>query len=519
MLIGLKMIAITLILMIFFEGTGLFVKRLLKLEGRGYEAPVGAMSLFACAEACFLPVFLFRLPMHSAMWILIGILCFGLFAVVYEHRGIIQSILQKDSLYLLLSSIVFAIVLLSGRQQPAVFEEALAIAENGVSAAGTMMQGYAATTAWLLQYADPVFLSMVSACLFHALLATFSMNVIRSFRLKNPWFVFTLAAYVLFYSSFMDWMIFEAYMPATWRILVIAIVLWLIYWYVEENQETMAGLVMLTSGAGLFFSDGFDMIAFVIFYCLGVWLISRKRSHTIFDLSLLFSVPFYYKAVQMLMETSVMGALMIVGYSLFLYGFRHRPFRRIVLRTEDWLYVHGVKIFAIGVPVFLVVLTLIAFIFFRNLLVPLSVYRYFLESEPTKGYFFLDGRWTTYVLNLFRWTGMIILLLRADTEGKQEIRYMYILMLALFVNPLSMGLVARYTGVAAYASAFEIFFNPFTDILLLIMVYRMFEWQVIGQWVLEIFLIVAVLVGNAGSFAGLSQGLFTDSIRTREVQE
>lgn len=519
MMFGLKMIMITLCLMILFEGVGLFVKRLLKLEGKGYEAPVGAMSLFGCAEVCFLPVFLFHLPTDAAIWILVGLLCFGLFTVVYEHKGIIHNILQKDSLYLLLSSIVFVIVLLSGNKQPAVFEEALAIQKEGVSAAGTMLQGYAATTACLLRYVNPVFLSMVSSCLFHALLVTFGMNVIRSFHLKNPWFVFTLGAYALFYSSFMDWMIFEAYMPETWRILVIAVVLWLIYRYVEENRETMTGLVMLASGAGLFFSDGFDMIAFVIFYCLGVWFVSRKREHTIFDLGLLFSVPWYYKAVQMLMTTPVMGVLMIAGYTLFLYGFRHRPFRRVVLRTEDWLYVHGVKLFAIGVPVVLMVVTLITFLFFRNLLVPLSAYRYFLESEPTKGYFFLDGKWTTYVLNIFRWTGMVILLLRADSEGKQEVRYMYILMLVLFVNPLTMGLVARYTGVTAYASAFEIFFNPFTDILLLIMVYRMFEWQVIGQWVLEIFLCVAVLVGNAGSFAGLSQGLFTDSIRIEEKQE
>lgn len=519
MLLGLKMIAITLILMIVFEGTGIFVKRLLKLEGNGYEAPVGAMALFACAEVCFLPVFLFHLPLESAMWILGVLLCFGMFAVIYEHRRIIRSILRKDTLYLALSSVLFVFVLLSGNTQPAIFEEALAIQSGGTAAAGTMMQGYAATTAWLLRYTDPMLISMVSGCLFHALLSAFSMNVIRSFHLKNPWFVFTLGLYALFYSSFMDWMIFEAYMPETWRILVIAIVLWLIYGYVEENKETMVGLIMLAAGAGLFFSDGFDMIVCMIYYCLGVWLVSLKRSHTIFDLALLCSVPFYYKAVQMLMETVWIGVLMVAGYTLFLYGFRHRPFRRVVLRTEDWLYEHGVKIFAIGVPVVLVVLTALCFLFFRDALVPLSTYRYFLESEPTKGYFFLDGRWTTYVLNIFRWAGMIILLLRADSEGKQETRYMYILMLALFVNPLSMGLVARYTGVTAYASAFEIFFNPFTDILLLIMVYRMFEWQVIGQWVLEIFLVVAVIAGNAGSFVGLSQGLFTDSIRTEEIQE
>lgn len=518
MMFGLKMIVITLCLMILFEGVGFFVRRLLKLENNGYEAPVGAMAFFACAEVCCLPVFLFHLPLEAAMWILVALLCFSLVVAVYEHKQIIYSIVKKDSVYLLLSSVLFVIVLLSGKNQPALFEEALAIQNGGVAAAGTLLQGYSLTSACLLRFMDPVFLSMVSGCLFHALLVTFSMNVIRYFRLKNPWFVFTLAAYALFYYSFMDWTIFEAFMPETWRILVISVVLWLIYCLIEENRESYVGLVMLATGAGLFFSDGFDMIAFVIFYCLGVWFVSKKREHTIFDLGLLFSVPWYYKAVQMLIVTPVAGIVMAVGYSVFLYGFRHRPFRRVVLRTEDWLYEHGVKIFAVAIPVILMGIALFCFFFFRNLLVPLSAYRYFLESEPTKGYFFLDGRWTTYVLNVFRWTGMIILLLKGGSEGKQEIRYMYFLMIALFVNPVSMGIVARYTGVTAYASAFEIFFNPFTDILLLIMVYRMFEWQVIGQWVLEIFLCVAVLVGNAGSFVGLSQGLFTDSITAREVQ-
>ena len=95
----------------------------------------------------------------------------------------------------------------------------------------------------------------------------------------------------------------------------------------------------------------------------------------------------------------------------------------------------------------------------------------------------------------------------------KRLRSMMLPMLVIFLNPLTMGVIARLVGTNVYGDCFEILFNPFTDLIFFIAIYHTFEWQPLGQWVLELCLIAAVLIGHGASWLDLSQGLYTDYIR------
>lgn len=504
--------------LIFLEGIGTAVMHILKTEQQGYASPAGAAVFGAVLEAAMLPCFLLKAPASAAVAVLGAVTAAGAVLFLFSLRRMHAFFLRRETAVLLCSGILFAVILWrTGTELPS-DSAILDAASQGFAAAKEQhMQGYQILCGILSAAGSTPFVFL--GLLYHLILAAFSLNVIRMFRLKNRWFILALTAYALFYAGLGNWQISAAWSSENWRILMIAVMLQQIFLFLQSGRKTDAVLILFTIGCGIFVSDGFDMIAFEILYCLGVWMFSRRMQQSVFCLSVLYSVPLFYKACQLFDVLRPAGILCAGVYALFLCGFRYRRFRRVILRTEDFLYEHGPAMFGAAVPVVLAAVSFLISVLKPGMLVPLSSYSVFLQSDPTRGYLFLDGRLLTAGLSLFRWTGMLLLLLKAKSREETQLRVMYLLMTVLFLNPLTMGIAVKWIGTGAYASTFEIFFNPFTDILLLITVYRAFEWQVIGQWVLEVFLVAAVLIGNIGSFTGASEGLYTDLVRAQEAEE
>lgn len=508
---------------VFLEGLGQTVLDLLKLDHRGFAAPAGA-AVYACAlEAVFLPCFLLRIPLSAAGWAAAAVTAAGAACALKGMKRLASFRHERDLAALGASGLLFVFVLFMQKDPSAVLRPAEAMiqmaAQGSTAASAQQFQGYTVFGALIMRVFSPSAAAGVMSLLFHLLFAAFFLNLIRSFHLRNPWFAFTLTAYGLFYACFSSWLITSVYSAGGVRLFVIALLLQQICLFLQEKKENLIFLILAAEGAGLFVSDGFDMIAFEIIYCLGVWMFCHHREKTVFHLCVLFSVPLFYKACQLLEIHLLAGVLTGAAGILILYGFRFRRFRIAVLSLEDFLHMHGTAVFGIGVPAALMAGSLLVFLLQPSFMMPFAAYREFLESDPTRGYLFMDGRWTTWVLNGFRLIGLIIVLIRPDGDERSWLRTIYVMMLVLFVNPLTMSFTAKWAGSSAYAATFEIFFNPFTDLVLLTAVYRVFEWQVIGQWVLELFLIAAVLLGNFGSFAGMRTGLYTDQVRQIEPQE
>lgn len=522
-LLLIKILIVSSAVMAVFEGIGQTVLGLLNLDRSGFASPIGAMVCACAMEAAFLPCFLLRAPLEAAGWAAVAVTAAGVAAAVKGMKRLRSVLHGRDLAVLAASGLLFAFVLFMLKDPSAVLRPAEDMmqmsAQGNITAVSQQFQGYTVFGALIMRFFSPTAAAGVMSLLFHLLFAAFFLNLIRSFHLRNPWFAFTLTAYGLFYACFSSWLITSVYSAGGVRLFVIALLLQQICLFLQEKKENSIFLILVAEGAGLFVSDGFDMIAFEIIYCLGVWMFRHRREKTVFHLCVLFSIPLFYKACQLLEIHLLAGMLTGAVAVLILYGFRFRRFRIAVLSLEDFLHAHGTAVFGIGVPAVLMAGSLLVFLLQPSFMMPFAAYREFLESDPTRGYLFMDGRWTTWVLNGFRLIGLIIVLIRPDGDERSWLRTIYVMMLVLFVNPLTMSFTAKWAGSSAYAATFEIFFNPFTDLVLLTAVYRVFEWQVIGQWVLELFLIAAVLLGIFGSFAGMRTGLYTDQVRQIEPQE
>ena len=77
------------------------------------------------------------------------------------------------------------------------------------------------------------------------------------------------------------------------------------------------------------------------------------------------------------------------------------------------------------------------------------------------------------------------------------VRSILLCTLILFVNPLCTPGISYFTG-PMFAHTFSVLFNPCTEAIMFLFVYRMFQWTVIGQWVLELTLCSASLITLAG---------------------
>ena len=125
-----------------------------------------------------------------------------------------------------------------------------------------------------------------------------------------------------------------------------------------------------------------------------------------------------------------------------------------------------------------------------------------------KDYLFIYSNLFDNVLNVLRWVGVVLLFVFCKKEEDRFIKTMYIIMFIFFLNPLCTVLLSKTITGIVYYRAFEIIFNPFTEIVLFYAVYKVFEWQVLGQLVVEFVLIIATGIGQIGSYYGMNEGLY-----------
>ena len=101
-------------------------------------------------------------------------------------------------------------------------------------------------------------------------------------------------------------------------------------------------------------------------------------------------------------------------------------------------------------------------------------------------------------------------MLLATAKKKEDLflKDFIIMMLIFFLNPLCTTLLVNTVAGIVFYRNFMTLFNPFTEIILFIYLYRFFEWNVIGQWILEIALCATTLISNYASFHNSELGQY-----------
>lgn len=503
------------------EGTGAFVRKLLKSDADGFAGPLGMAVLFCVLEILYIPSLVFHASIRYGgivtLIVAAASLCMCYF--LKEQKGKIHWI---DVIGTAGTIVLF---LLIQRQLHIVYdgEEFREIVSSASMARVDLgrygLQGYDLLASVLVRWADPDFMVGFLSIVYHLFFAEMSMNIIRLFHLRNKWFAFTLSCYALYMAAFNSWQIAESYAGYIWRPMMISLMMYQTFCWLKGKNEWEKYELMFYEGAGMFVSGGFGMIMMELLYCLAAWLFYKKKIRSLFDMTTLVAPWVIYGSMQLMRIRAWIGFLLPGVYFVFLVvRYRKKP-RRVLRRAEDYMLEHAVKIMYIIIPSAVLVLNVLLLFVKKDVLVSLSAYKLYFQEEPLRSFFFMDGSYVSYLLDFFRWGGLIILMFTAKDDNEKQLRSMYLLFLILFVNPLSMGLMARMSSISVYAYSFEVLFNPFTDLCLFIMIYRMFAWQPLGQWVLEFALLFSAVFSHVGSFAGRPSGLYTDLVQQARIIE
>jgi hypothetical protein len=504
------------------EGCGAFIRKVLKSDADGFAGPLGMAAIFCLLELLYLPCLVFGASMFYAEVVTIGVLAAALgltlFFLRYQKEKIsareVIAVLATLGIFLVIQSLLH--VTHSSVEMDVIRSNAVG---SHVDLGSFRLQGYDLLAAVICRWSGigqtVVFLSGV----YYLLFAEVSLNIIRNFHLKNQWFAFTLVCYALFMGAFNSWQIAESYAGYIWRPMMIALLMYQTYRWLRYKNEWEKYELMFFEGAGMFVSGGFGMITVECLYCLAAWLFYKKKIRSLFDLTTLVAPAVIYGSMQAMVKETWVGFAILGIYIVFLVVRYMKKPRRVLRRAEDYMLEHAVKIMYIIIPVSVLLLNVVLYFVCPEVLVPFSVYKEYFRAEPLKSFFFMDGSYVTYLLDFFRWLGLVLLMITAKNDAQKQLRSMYLLFLILFVNPLSMGVMARLSSPSVYAYSFEVLFNPFTDLCLFIAIYRVFAWQPLGQWILEFALLFSAVFSHVGSFAGRPSGLYTDLVQEAGIVE
>ena len=519
--------ASALFLVVLCEGAGRMLLRLLHIETDDFAAPAGVAVLFCMLEMFYAPIMVSHGPFSRIVLVTCLVLLIIAIGCVLNVRSCLRSLVRGRMIYVLLSGLLFMgiFALCEGKLQPQLNDELNLMTSNlnvsSVSLPDGSLQGYSLLGSFVmglcLKDANSanlllvVFAQMVTAMLL--------LDIIDSFRIGNPWFRFTLIIAALFYYQFYSWKIIGAFNSGNWRIFFVAMVLYALYIWISSQKDEGKFLAIVSIGAGLFVHSGFLLISVEILYCLGAWMLSCKKIRCLFDM-LTFLIPtVMYISLKLISAGSIMGMVLLIAY-LGLCIFRnHRKVYHYLISIENVLIEHSSLLFFILIPGIFLIGTLILRFFVEGNGFSYTAYLDFFSSSHLRSYLFLNRSLSDYILDVYRWIGLFIFLLKANRPEEKMIQYIFLGMVVFFVNPLCLGVLTRITDMTNCSYAFEILFNPFTDVLIFFWIYTQFEWTVVGQWVLELSLLGCVLFGHAAGFTGIQGSLYGNLLDADHIVE
>lgn len=512
------------------EGIGRWLIKVLKFtpEYAMYAAPYGAALLFCVLCLFYIPIMVFHGSFGAILVVTMIVLAASMIPLLRTWKDTFHILFRARTLYLILAVVLIGGMFLKyGLADMSQDEELLKMASyvnsSSLNIATSPLQGYplsGSVVIWITnlnnQYAV-LFLSLYAATMGMMM----SLNFIDSFQLPNPWFRFTLIFFSLFYCTFYSWKIVGAFHGENWRLYFTALAIYTAYRWLKTGEESIKYLIPVIFGAGLFVHEAFLMIAVEIVYCLAVYLFHEQKIRSLYDLTT-FLLPVMFYLFFWIVTRNTTGGILFAAACIVYYNRRakHRIYHKLI-QIEDFCIAYDKRIFFIIVPLTFLVGTFVLRFFIPGHGIEYSHYMQYFSHRSVAGFLFPRGNVIDIIMDIWRWAGVLVFMKGAFTKEDRMIKYMAICMIIFFVNPLCMGMMTNITGVETYACAFEILFNPFTDVIVFIAIYKLFEWTVIGQWVLELCLVFATLLGHIASYANLPvMGLYSDLItqNTSEVQ-
>ena len=348
--------------------------------------------------------------------------------------------------------------------------------------------------------------------LYNILSSMLIINMVRYFQFKNRLFKFSLLTFSLFFTNFFYWKTAFAFYGNTYRGLFVTMLLFCIYRWIREDNDQIRYLILFIAGAGLASSSSYLFLSFEILYSLAAFLFCRRKPHALRMMLEVIAPVVLYAGAFLSRGHAAAAAALVLLYLALLLLMRTKAVKGLTDLLGSFFSAHAIAIFFIGIPALAAAGSFWIRWHTPNLE---NTYYYshyfwnFRRIDMVKDYLFVYSGWLDNLLNALRWTGVILLILRYRTEEERFIRDLLILMITFFLNPLCTILLSRTITGIVYYRAFEIMFNPLTEILLFREIYLSLRDRTLLQELLEIILAGSAVCGQALSWAGSENGLYS----------
>ena len=502
-----------LLLVILAEGTGAWMKRMLGIARQGYHAPIGFALLFSLGQALYYPAAFFDMTMRWVIIVTVILAVFAVICVYYDWADIKDSLWRRESVVLLAVGLLF-IVYYRFHEVLARPVEYTLLTARVRDLQSPLWQGYyqfAEAFSWLLNV--PHFLNSALPAVtggsakvlglgfaFTLSSTMLIIDFVRSFRLRNHWFEFALAIYLLLNGNYTAWTNGIAWSGFSWSALFVTLAVFIGYSYLRDENEQIKYLFIPVLSAGLFCDNSFGLSGLAILYGFIVYLFSIRKIRSFFDLFTFLIPHVIYGSIRISrFIPPFISVVFVLLYAAFIIRRYHPPIRRWITRSEEFFFDRWKEVFLIGVPAVLFISSVVIVILRHGNGLSSFLYYFsdFHEIPGMRDYLFVHSGWFEIVINIFRWGGLICLIALAKEKQDHGIRALVITALVVFLNPLTAPAISYMTG-PGFSHCFHVLFNPVTEAIMFLYVYRMFQWNVIGQWVLEFALCFGALFAAGG---------------------
>lgn len=481
---------------------GLLLTKILNIKENGYTAPLGFAGLLFTLQILYYPVQLFNLSsfyIHLSSFIVYGILIFYSF---FHINTIIKQYFNIKTHLVLFTVLFFIFVFFNvsisipradGQMYLNYISQNVDIeylnnfnlwtglkGEEFVTI--YLFQGYYHFASFLIKFVnifssvfgigskiDSMIVSLWGLGTTYSLISSFFiLNVTNYFRYKNSYIPKILAFFALFYTNFYYWKVSFSFYGNTWRSLFMAMMMFYLYRLIKEEEKNYLFVSAIVFGASLSASSSSLFIGFSILFGIAYHFF-KTNNPTAFEDTSYIGLPMVIYVLAITYKDHfriflVLSAISVLYYSLH----RLNYFRPYFLKFNNFISKHVTLIFIIIIPIIAISYSFIDIAL--NPEYPWNLFHYFNNHaayDMVKNYLFLHSNWVDNVLNLFRWTSILILLYKyKNIKGYDYILNHFVILAVLFLNPLATSFISRMFASNVYYRAYESLFNVFTETLL-----------------------------------------------------
>lgn len=538
-----RLILSVLLIILISSGFGIETVNLLNIKEKGFKSVIGFVVFIALIQILYYPAQIFNLSFNYIIVTSLFLIGVGILLCLKNYKEVIKEFLNYKFLIVIISVLIFSFINSKLYLDIELSDSATYlnyIAQNididklnmfnpitGVYGSEWdiyyLYQGYyhfASFLCWFVNINSFVFnvgsyLANITVStwglglIYSVFSSMFIINILEYFEIKNKWFLFCVGMYLLFYSNFYYWKIAFSFYGNTYRVVIGALLIFYIYRWIKEGFNDIKHLFPIIIFAGLAFTSSFLFISFVIMFSLAIYLFMIEKEKVIYEMfTFVFPIAFF----GIIMFGKVYKVFLIVGIvfiSIIYIGRLFKPIRRFMMSIDEFFY-KNIKLIIIVTGV---VLALASLYINLNIDKYVANYLHYFEDhqkyDMIKDYFFVYSNYLDNILNVIRWIGIVLFVLKAKTNEDKFIKNLILITLLIFLNPLCTSAIAYFLTGIVYYRLIEVIFNPFLELMFIISFYNFLKWNNIGQWCLKLSILFCVILGNVYSFINIDEGLYT----------